>query len=99
MPPRDNVLAVPSEAIWSENGHDVCFIVREEGLERREVEIGQVTSELAEVTRGLEEGEQVALNPSRDDVISEAPLVPTDLTDRESTSGSGHSTSVVAALR
>ena len=41
MPRLDNVLAVPSEAIRIENGHDVCFVVHEDGLERREVKLGQ----------------------------------------------------------
>jgi HlyD family secretion protein len=99
MPRRDNVLAVPSEAIWTENGRDVCFIVHDDGLERREVKIGQVTRDLAEVTAGLEEGEQIALNPVRDDVISEAPLAHSDPNDREPTSPSGHPAGVVAALQ
>ena len=44
MPRRGNVLAVPSEAIMIENGHDVCFVVHDEGLERREVKLGKITS-------------------------------------------------------
>ncbi len=91
MPRLDNVLTVPSEAIWMENGHDVCFIVHDDGLERREIRVGQVTRELAQVTEGLEEGEQVVLNPSREDVISEAPLVHAELVERESSSPSAHS--------
>jgi HlyD family secretion protein len=98
MPRRDNVLAVPSEAIWTEDGHDVCFIVLESGLERREIKVGQITRELAEVTEGLEEGEQIALNPSREDVVSEAPLAHTDLSGRETTSEPDHPTGMVAAL-
>jgi HlyD family secretion protein len=65
MPGRENVLAIPPEAIRIENGHDICFVVRDDGLERREVQLGQVTRDLTEVTQGLEEGEQVVLNPSR----------------------------------
>ena len=59
LPRLDDVLAVPSEAVVVENGHDFCFVVHEDGLERREVKLGQVTHELSEVTEGLEEGEQV----------------------------------------
>jgi HlyD family secretion protein len=98
MPRRDNVLAVPAEAIWTENGREVCFIVRDEGLERREIKVGQVTRELAEVTAGVEEGEQVALNPVREDVVSEAPLVQADKTDREATTPTVQGSGVVAAL-
>jgi HlyD family secretion protein len=97
MPRRANVLAVPSEAIRIENGHDVCFIFHEDGLERREVRVGQVTPELAEVTQGLEEGERVVLNPSPEDVISEAPLARTDLTHHESPSSPVSSTGIIAA--
>ena len=61
------MLAVPSDAIRIENGHDFCFVVSDDGLERREVKLGQVTSELSEVTEGLEEGEQVVINPPKDD--------------------------------
>ncbi len=57
------MLAVPSDAVRVENGHDFCFVVHEDGLERREVKLGQVTSELSEVTQGLEEGEEVVINP------------------------------------
>ena len=44
LPRLDDVLAVPSEAVRVENGHDFCFVVHEDGLERREVKLGQVTS-------------------------------------------------------
>ncbi len=45
MPQRQNVLAVPSEAVGMADGHDVCFVVHEDGLERRDVKLGQVTRE------------------------------------------------------
>ena len=70
MPRRTNVLAVPAEAVRSEDGHDVCLVVHEDGLERREVKLGQVTRDMAEVTQGLQEGEQVVLNPLSEDVKS-----------------------------
>ncbi len=52
MPGRENVLAVRSEAVTIDDGHDVCFVVHEEGVERREVKLGQVTNEMTEVTAG-----------------------------------------------
>lgn len=78
MPPRNNVLAVPSEAIRSEDGHDVCLVVHDDVLERREVKLGQVTSDLSEVTQGLEEGEQVVLNPLSEDASKDATSVASD---------------------
>jgi hypothetical protein len=49
------------------DGHDICYVVHVSGLERREVKLGKVTRDLAEVTAGLEEGEQIVLNPTGDD--------------------------------
>ena len=68
LPRVEHVLAVPSDAVRFENGHDFCFVVHEDGLERREVKLGQVTSDFAEVTRGLEEGEEVVINPRKEDL-------------------------------
>jgi len=99
MPRRGNVLAVPSEAIMNENGHDVCFVVHEDALERREVTLGKITPDLAEVTLGLAEGEQVVLNPSPDDVDAEAaPAARADLTSAESPASTSWLASAVAAL-
>ncbi len=61
--PRENVLAIPHEAVKSDRGRKVCFVARDETLVRREVRIGQETTDLVEVTDGLEEGDLVALNP------------------------------------
>lgn len=60
---RDSVLAVPPEAVSWEDGREICYVLHDEGLERREVELGDGTRDLLEVSRGLQEGEQVVLNP------------------------------------
>ena len=68
MPRRENVLAIPSEAIMIDHGYDICFVVHDdESVERRQVKLGKTTRELVEVTQGLEVGEQVVLNPQQDD--------------------------------
>ena len=67
MPRRESVLAIPAEAILIDHGYDVCFVVHEDSVERRQVKLGQTTRELVEVTEGLEAGEQVVLNPRPDD--------------------------------
>jgi len=61
---RDHVLTVPAEAVVSFEGRDVCYVAHEDGLERREVQLGQSNQELLEITDGLGEGEQVVLNPA-----------------------------------
>jgi HlyD family secretion protein len=60
---RENVLAVPVEAVAHEEGHEICYVAHEDGLERREVALGESTRDLLEISRGLHEGEQVVLNP------------------------------------
>jgi HlyD family secretion protein len=62
---RDQVLTVPAEAVVSQDGHDVCYVAHDDGLERREVTLGQSNQELLEITDGLGEGEQVVLNPNQ----------------------------------
>jgi HlyD family secretion protein len=76
MPRRQNVLTVPSEAVSMADGHDVCFVVHEYSLERRDVKLGQITREMIEVTDGLHEGEKVVLNPK---VEESDPDVPADI--------------------
>jgi HlyD family secretion protein len=97
MPRRENVLAIPPEAVRLENGHDVCLVVHEDGLEHREVKLGEVTSDMAEVTAGLAEGEQIVLNPSRDDLNSDASTSSVDTAHSETAAHAG-SSSVIAAL-
>jgi len=98
--PKPDVLTVPVEAVASEDGQDVCYVAREDGLERRQVALGEATHHLLEVAGGLEEGEQVVLNPRRDQVIL-------DITDSRSLEAGTDSiapsedetTDTVAALR
>jgi HlyD family secretion protein len=62
---KPKALVVPHEAVTVERGHDVCYVAKDEGLERREITVGEVTEDLLEVTRGLQEGEEVVLSPSQ----------------------------------
>ena len=62
-PRRRNVLAVPLEAIRSVKGKKICYVVTDERLERRPVELGLDTTALIEITDGVQEGELVVLNP------------------------------------
>lgn len=74
MPAREHVLAVPSEAVTSDEGQDVCYVVHDDSVERRTVKVGQVTHEMTEVTDGLREGEQVVLKPNIEELeLTEAP--------------------------
>ncbi len=63
MPSQSDVLAVPYEAVVSEDGGNACFLIAGDHLERREVTLGQSTTDLVEITEGLNEGEEVVLDP------------------------------------
>jgi HlyD family secretion protein len=60
---RPDVLAIPSEAIAYEEGHQVCYVAHEDHLDRREVQVGRASRDMLEVTAGLDEGETVVLDP------------------------------------
>jgi len=83
MPPKSNVLTVPVEAVANEQDGDYCYVVRDDGerLEKRRVAVGQATLDLLEVAEGLEEGEQVVLNPRPDELaddLAEPAAAPAD---------------------
>jgi HlyD family secretion protein len=99
LPRLENVIAVPSEAVRVNNGHDVCFVVHDDKLERREVKVGQVTPDLSEVTEGLTEGEQVVLNPSDEELESDFPAIRTDLGPADPTPKTSVVPGSVATLR
>ncbi len=69
---RRNVLAVPLEAIRSVAGQKICYIVHEDSLEQRPVELGQDTTSLVEIKAGVQEGELVVLNPPSADTNVES---------------------------
>lgn len=66
-----DVLAVPTEAVASEEGHSICYVAGADGLERRLVTLGRSNPDLLEVTRGLSEGEEVVINPSRIEALQD----------------------------
>ncbi len=68
-----NALVVPTTSVTIENGREVCYVPHKDGLERREVKVAPGTDNLLEVTAGLEDGEEVVLDPSR--LSPEVPVV------------------------
>ena len=60
---RVNVLAIPHEALVSEQNRKVCYVPTQDHLERREVQVGLTTTDSIEITSGLSEGDKVVLNP------------------------------------
>ena len=84
---RDHVLAIPPEALAVEQGQDVCYVAHEDGLERREIKVGEATRDLLEVKAGLEEGEEVVLDPVRAESADEEPALASATPARNPDSG------------
>jgi multidrug efflux pump subunit AcrA (membrane-fusion protein) len=63
---RHHVLAVPVDAIVSESKYDKtgkCLVLTDDGVEERALALGLADEKLVEVRTGLEEGEQIVVNP------------------------------------
>jgi HlyD family secretion protein len=61
---KDDVVAVPVQAIIQLKGKDHVIVLTPTGSSRRAVTLGLTNDKLIEIKRGLEVGESVALNPS-----------------------------------
>ena len=62
----EHALAVPVQAILppqEQGGSPRCFVQTEDGPEPREVELGISDEKFVEIKSGLEEGEEIVLNP------------------------------------
>jgi RND family efflux transporter MFP subunit len=60
---KENVPAIPVQALSHEGGKPSVFVVNPDGtLERRSVEVGMQTSSDVEIVAGLNEGEQVVVS-------------------------------------
>jgi len=60
-----NVIAVPVAAVIEDGEEFVCAVRDGEGFERRVVMLGKSDDRFVEIVQGLEEGEQVFLNPEK----------------------------------
>ena len=54
-----DALVIPVEALSVADGRQSCYVVTDDGLERRPVQTRRATRDLVEVTDGLQEGERV----------------------------------------
>lgn len=59
----DDVLIVPIQVVANRGGRKVCYVSTPSGPEEREVMTGEFTDTLVQIVSGLEEGDQVLLNP------------------------------------
>lgn len=59
----DDVLAVPVQAILQVSGKDTVFVKNGQKWDRTDVTLGDTNDQLIEVTKGLKDGDEVALAP------------------------------------
>jgi HlyD family secretion protein len=71
----DDVISVPTSALFQQDGGWAVFAVQDGRATRRPIQIGHRSAEAAEVLSGLSEGDQVILYPSAliDDGVSVRP--------------------------
>ena len=67
---RKDVLAVPSTSVMVEDDQEICYVNHDDSVERRPVKVSQGDEGLLEVVEGLDEGEQVVVDPSQVDLGS-----------------------------
>lgn len=58
-----DVVYVPVQAVYPDNGKQICFVAGAFRSDRREVQVGEFTDEFIEIRSGLRAGEKVLLRP------------------------------------
>jgi hypothetical protein len=61
----DDVIIVPVQVVANRRGKKVCYIATPEGPKEREVQTGAFNDTFVQIVNGLQEGEEVLLNPPR----------------------------------
>ncbi len=70
---KQNALVVPREAIHAEDGRNYIYVVKDQHLQRREVQLGVANLTTVEILNGISDGDLIAVNsvsptPLRDGV-------------------------------
>ena len=60
-----DIISVPIQAVVSKEDKKVCYMMKNNRVELREVETGEFNDNFVEIKSGLAEGEKVLLNPPR----------------------------------
>jgi hypothetical protein len=63
LPRGQGSLVVPPTAVVSDQGRYSCYLPVADHLELRDVKVGRTTPEVIEITAGLTDGDEVALDP------------------------------------
>jgi hypothetical protein len=59
----EDVIVVPIQVVSNRGGQKVCYVINSKGYEGRVVQTGLFNDTFVQVVEGLEEGEEVMLNP------------------------------------
>jgi HlyD family secretion protein len=73
---RRDAMVIPCEAVQVVGGQNVCYVIKQDHFERREVAVTKATHDLVQVVDGLAEGERIAVGPTDVDLLDE-PTEPT----------------------
>ena len=60
---RDNVLQIPVQAVITVGTRQFTFVVSAKSVVRKTISVGQTNERVVEVVSGLEDGDQVVMNP------------------------------------
>ncbi len=60
----EDALSVPITAVFSEQSQDYVFLQQKERIEKKEIEVGIIFRDRAQVEKGLENGDKVLLKPN-----------------------------------
>jgi hypothetical protein len=60
---QKGVLVVPVQAVVAKAGQKFCYVKKGDDVEKRQVATGQSTERYVEIARGLQEGDEVLVNP------------------------------------
>ena len=75
---QEDALMIPIQSIYGVQDRQFCLVYDGDDYETREVQVGGNNSQMALVLEGLEEGEQVVMNPGANKELMDLPEVKLD---------------------
>jgi HlyD family secretion protein len=84
----EDVLLVPIQVVANRGGRKVCYVAAAAGAQERQVTTGAFTDTLVQITGGLEEDEEILLNPPLFEELTGAPAFERPQQGWENTSAS-----------
>jgi HlyD family secretion protein len=60
---QESALQVPVQTLYETKGHYFCLVKQDQGFETRAIEVGSSNEHFMTIKQGLQEGEQLVMNP------------------------------------